>query len=78
MVASGATETEAGTVTDALVLESVTVPPPVFDMAIVHVLDWEGATLAGLQVTEVMVSGPKSERDADRDTPFNEAEMLTV
>jgi hypothetical protein len=42
-VAFGATETEAGTVTDALVLESVTVPPPVFDMAIVHVLDWEAA-----------------------------------
>lgn len=78
MVASVATETEAGTITEVLLLESVTIPPPVFDMAIAHALDWDGATLAGLQVTEVMVSGPTSESDADRDTPFNEAEMLTV
>lgn len=76
VVPSGAMETEAGTLTEVLLLEIVTVPPPVFDMVMAHVLDWDGATLAGLQVTEVMVSGPKSESDADRDTPFNEAEML--
>ena len=78
VVAFGATETEVGTVTDGLLLETVTVPPPGFDIATVHVLDWDGATLAGLQVTEVMVRGPTSDSEADRDTPFNEAEMLTV
>jgi hypothetical protein len=78
VVPSAATETEAGTVTDAVLLESAIVPPPAFDMVSVQVVDWDGATLVGLQVSAETVNGPTSDSDADRDTPFTVAEILTA
>jgi hypothetical protein len=78
VVPSAATESEAGTVTDAVLLESAIVPPPDFDMVTVQVVDWDGATLVGLQVSAVTINGPTSDSDADRETPFTVAEIRTA
>ena len=73
-----ATETEAGTVTEGLLLESITVPPPDFDIVIVQVLDWAGPKLVGLQASEETVNRALTDNDTERDTPLKEAEMLTA
>jgi hypothetical protein len=78
VVASGATEMVAGRATDKLLLTSETVAPPVFDIVTVQVLVCDGATVDGLHANELTIDGPTSDRVAARDTPFKEAEILTV
>jgi len=51
LVADAPTVTEAGTLREALLLDSPTVPPPVCESVTVQVLDWPEFRLAGVQVS---------------------------
>jgi hypothetical protein len=68
-----ATDTEAGAVSNALLLENATAPPPVFVSVTVQLLDAPLPNVAGAQTTELMAGGAVSAMAADRDNPFNDA-----
>ena len=73
-----ATETDAGTVNDPLLLERATVPPPVFVRVTVQALTPALPRVAGAQATEVTAAGGTSAIDAGREDPFNEAVTVAV
>ena len=74
----GATETEDGTVSAALLLESATVPPAVFESVTVHVAVPPLFTDVGAQVSELTFAGAIRERDADCDDPFSDVVTVAV
>ena len=78
VVAEALTVTDAGTLREALLLESATVPPPVCDRVTMQVLDWSAPRLAGVQVSVLTDSGAESVTEAVREVPFSEAVTVTV
>jgi hypothetical protein len=56
----GATDTAAGVVNDAVLLESATVPPPVFDNVTVQFADAPEANEVGVQLTALMIVGTRA------------------
>jgi hypothetical protein len=72
------TVTEAGTVSAAALLNSVTVAPPVFDTVTVQVALPPDARLAGLHVTPLSSTGATSEIVAVSVLPFSIAVMVAV
>jgi len=69
---------EAGTVSDAALLESDTVAPPVFDTVTVHVELAPEAKLVGLQVRLLSVTGALSEMVAVCVLPFRVPVIVAV
>ena len=72
------TVTEAGTVSAAALLDSVTVPPPVLDTVTVHVELPLGPRLVGLQLNPLSTTGATSEMVAVWVLPFSVAVMVAV
>jgi hypothetical protein len=72
-----ATDTDAGRANDPL-LDSDTVPPPVFDSVTVHVLLAPAARLAGEQASETTVAPVTSEMDVDFNEPVSEAVIVAA
>jgi hypothetical protein len=73
-----ATATDSGTVSAAVLLDSVTVPPLVLDSVTVHVLDPPVPRVAGVHDSELTTTAAVSEIDATRVLPFNAAISVAV
>ena len=78
LVADAPTVTEAGTLREALLLDSPTVPPPVCERVTVQVLDWPELKLAGVQVSALTDTGTASMIDAVCEPPLREAVTVTL
>ena len=78
VVDPAATATDPGTVSAAVLLDSVTVPPPVFDSVTVQVLVPPVPRVAGVHDTELTTTAVASEIDAVRVLPFNAAVSVAV
>ena len=72
------TVTDAGTVNEAALLDSVTVAPPVFDTVTVHVELAPEPRLAGVHVRPLNVVGAASAIVAVWLAPFNVAVRVAV
>ena len=72
------TVTEAGTVNAAVLLDSVTAAPPVFDTVTVHVELTPDPRLVGLQVSPLTTVAVASEIVAVCVLPFSVAVMVAV
>src|SRR6185369_1883234 len=78
VVLLAATVTDAGTVNEPLLSDSVTVPPPVFDNVTVHVLLAPLPKVPGAQLTDVTVIAATSPIDVVCEDPFNVAVIVAV
>ena len=78
VVAAAPTVTDAGTLSEELLLDSATVPPPVCDRVTVQVLDWPALRLDGEQVSEFNDNGNASAIEAVREVPLREAVTVEV
>jgi hypothetical protein len=72
------TVTEAGTVSAAALLDSVTVAPPVFDTVTVHVELTPEPKVVGLHVRPLSTTGASSEIEAVCVLPFSVAVTVAV
>jgi hypothetical protein len=71
VVAPEGTATEAGTVTDAPLLESATVPPVVLETVTVQVVDAPLLNVAAAQPMPLTVNAVVNAIEADCEDPFN-------
>jgi hypothetical protein len=71
------TATKTGTVTDALLLESATDPPVVFESVTVHVVDAPLLNVAEAQRMPLTVTAVVNAIDADCEDPFNAPVIVT-
>src|ERR1035441_8170057 len=78
VVDAAATATDPGTVTAAVLLDSVTVPPPVFVSVTVQMLVPPVPSVAGVHDTELTVTAVARAIDAVRVLPFNLAVSVAV
>jgi len=78
VVAPGATETNAGTVSAPLLLESATVPPAELERVTVQVVTAALPSAAAVQPSPVTVAGALSVIEADCEYPFNDAVIVAV
>jgi hypothetical protein len=72
------TNSDPGTVSTAVLLDSVTVPPPVFVSVTVHVLVPPAPSVEGVHDTALTVTGLAREIDAVRVPPFKAAVKVAV
>ena len=70
------TTTDAGTVTDALLLERATAPPAVLERVTVHVVDELLVKVAAVQLRPLIVSAVVNATEADLEEPFNAAVIV--
>jgi hypothetical protein len=78
VVADEETATDAGTVTDGLLLESATVPPPVLERVTVQVVDAPPANVAAAQEIALTVVAVVKAIEDERDDPFNDAVTVAL
>src|SRR5437016_10017634 len=71
-------ETDAGTVNAAVLLASLTVPPPIPDRVTVQMLDPPAPKVEGAQASDVTVAALTSPIATVREAPFREAVTETV
>src|SRR2546426_395653 len=78
VVVRAAAEAAAGTVNAAVLLASVTVPPPIPDRVTVQMLDPPAPKVEGAQASDVTVAALTSPIATVREAPFREASTETV
>src|ERR1019366_1117909 len=78
VVDPAATATDPGTVSDAVLLDSVTVPPPVFVSVTVQLLAPPLLSVAGVHDNDLTVTAVAREIDAVCVLPFNDAVSVAV